>query len=299
MAEIVTLTLNPCVDRTITGGKTVCECGGKGINVARVLSALGRDCIAVAPVGSGENSRLFTRMAAEEGIRLCPVPVGYDIRRIDTYRAEDNSQRVDYDRGRDANESDLPAFRETLARELRGARLLIVSGSAPGGVLAAFAAEAIRTAKTMGVETLLDSNGEALTLGFAAGPGLIKPNQKELGQLLDREIAEGEEEQAALRLLERGYALGLKGIVVSLGERGALWVREGGTVYCPAPKVDTINPVGSGDCFVAALCHALLAGLNDQWALAAACAAGAANAAVFPAARIGRDDIARLLGWSI
>jgi len=295
MPEIITLTLNPCVDRTIPVGREseyTEQTGGKGINVARVLHNLGTDCAAIAPVGAGENSARFRALAAEEGVPLIESPVGFDVRRIDTYWNEaDNSQRVDYAKGTDASGGEIDELRRVLQENLAGAKLLIVSGSAPGPRLSAFAGEAIAMAKEAGVETLLDSNGPALEAGFAAGPGMIKPNQAELRQLIGREIPEYGEDIAAEELLARNFERGLRSVVVSLGERGALWAKEGETLFCPAPKIQVVNAVGSGDSFVAGLCWALLSGYSDMGALAMACAAGAANAAMFPAARVGHEEI--------
>lgn len=297
MPQIVTLTLNPCIDRTICCGdepRYTEQTGGKGINVARVLGNLGMDCAAIAPVGHGENSRRFVQLAQEEGIALLPVPVAADVRRIDTWRAKDDSQRVDYAKGTDSSADEINALRDILIQALSQARLLIVSGSAPGPNTCAFTGEAISIAKRMGVETLLDSNGAALLSGFAAGPGLIKPNQSECMQLLGRDITPGDEYAAAEELLIAGAARGTRGVIVSLGAGGAIWARESGTLMCPAPKVHAVNPVGSGDSFVATLCWALLSGYSDMGALSMACAAGAANAEVFPAARVSLADIERV-----
>lgn len=304
MPRIVTLTLNPCIDRTIRLDRPDVfeeQTGGKGVNVARVLGNFGMDCVAVAPVGKGENSVRFRTLAAQEGIKLLESPVAFDVRRIDTYwDPSDNSQRVDYAKGTDASEVEINSLRSILSQALAGAVLLIVSGSAPGPNLSAFAGEAIRMAKETGVETLLDSNGPALTYGLAAGPGLIKPNQAECAQILGRKIAEGDEDIAAEEILSLHANNGLRGVIVSIGERGAVWAREGGTLLCPAPKIVPVNAVGSGDSFVAALCWALLSGYSDMGALTMACAAGAANAAMFPAARVTPEDMARVTsGYSV
>lgn len=303
MPLILTLTLNPCIDRTVssTDPQEITEqTGGKGINVARVLRALGVDCAAIVPLGAGPNAQKFRAMAAKEGVPLLVSPIEADVRRIDTFRNPvDNSQHVVYRKGLDASDAEVHALRSLLRSELPRARLLIISGSAPGPNLAAFAGEAVALAKQAGVETLLDSNGEALLKGFAAGPELIKPNQDECAQLLGRVISVGDEVQAAEELLAHSAANGLRGVIVSLGERGAVWAREGSTLLCPAPKVNVINPVGSGDCFVAGLCWALLNGYSEPGALAMACAAGAANAARFPAARIALCDIMDIISGQV
>ena len=299
MAHYATLTLNPCIDRTyLPDGSFTEEAGGKGINAARVLTALGDECIAMVPVGTGENSLRFRRLCADDGIRLHEVSVARDIRRIDTIRHPDGTDEQRYVKGEDIAPEELPLLKEAL-KQILPTSILMICGSAPGPVSASFAREAVLTARSMHVPVLLDSNGDALTQGFEAGPDVIKPNQKELSQLSGRDIPAGEEEAAAAALLRKAAPAGLKGIIVSLGEKGAMWLAQDGTYYCPAPHVETVNPVGSGDCFTAVLCHSLISGLTEQGALAAACAAGAANARVFPAARIRRADIEELLGWSL
>ncbi len=301
MAVVCTLTLNPCLDRTLdaaTGAVLDEQTGGKGVNAARVLTALGEDCLAVAPVGAGERGARFRLLAAREGISLRGVPVAADTRRIDTWRDGD-AQRQEYVPGSDASAVETDSLRHALRESLAGARLLMVCGSAPGPRLASLAGEAIRMARELGVATLLDSHGPALTEGLAAGPDFLTPNEAELAELLGRGIAPGEEAAAAEELFARHAAEGLCGVVVTLGARGAVWAREGGTLFCPAPKVRTVNAVGSGDCFAASLVWSLLHGCSDQGALAIACAAGAANAAVFPAARVGRKEIEAMLGWSL
>lgn len=296
-AVIVTLTLNPCIDRTTCpDGSYTEQTGGKGINVARVLSALGEPCEAVAPIGGGENGKRLVRLARDEGVLLTGVPVTSDTRRIDTrYDPETNEQSVDYARGSDASPSEIEALSRTLEKALTGARLLMLCGSAPGANAASFAAEAIRMAKRKGVDTLLDSNGEALARAFEAGPTFLKVNRSECMQLYGRDIPEGGEAEAAESLLSTET----RGVIVTLGDKGAVWARQGGTLFCPAPKGKTVNAVGSGDCFAAALVWALLNGLSDYGALTIACAAGAANARVFPAARINKTDIEAALGHAI
>ena len=300
MAAICTLTLSPCLDRTLdraTGAVLDEQTGGKGVNAARVLRALGEDCVALAPVGVGENGARFRELARREGILLRDVPVAADTRRIDTFRdLRDDSQTVDYRRGDDLPADAVGRLRGALRECLAGARLLMICGSAPGERLARFAGEAVALAREAGVAVLLDSHGEALAEGMAAGPGLVTPNEAELAELIGRPVEPDGEGAAAEELLARESARGLRGVAVTLGAKGALWARDGGTLFCPAPRVRTVNAVGSGDCFAAALVWGLLHGLSDAGALAVACAAGAANAAVFPAARIGRGDIEAVLG---
>ena len=298
--QAVTLTLNPCIDRTFwvkefgqEPFRREKQSGGKGLNVARVLSALGVDCAAVFPMG-GETGEELMQLVAEEGIRAVPCRMQAATRIIDTWvREGDLEQKVDYDRGGPLTEEELDALEETLFSVLPGARVLAICGSGSCEAAARRVPGIIRRAKEMGVAVLLDSNGPALIEGVQALPDIVKPNQKELESLVGREVKPGEEPDAALELVAKGIG----GVLVSLGADGCAYVREDGQYFCPAPKVETVNAVGSGDSFVAGFLYASLMGYPDQTAaLTVACAAGAANAAMFPAARVGRKEIAALTG---
>ena len=104
--EVCTLTLNPCLDRTLwveafglPAKREEWQTGGKGVNVARVLAALGVEARAVCPLG-GETGARFIELAKEEGVDVLPVNVPAPTRVIDTWaRERDFAQKVDYRAG--------------------------------------------------------------------------------------------------------------------------------------------------------------------------------------------------------
>ena len=300
--RILTLTLNPCVDRTLfvsSFGQTPCSTaemsGGKGVNVARVLAKLGCDCVALAPCG-GETGRLFARLARNEGVPLVEVPVAGRTRVVETTVKKDTfEQRVRFEPGPELTDGEIGRVREQALSLLPGCALLAVCGSSSCHKSALLARELIAKARASGVKTLLDSSGETLRLGVLAGPDVVKPNEKELAELTGAPAGEYDQAAAAGQLL----SLGVGRVLLSLGERGCVQFTPDQTDFCPAPRVTAVNPVGSGDCFVAGWLHAQLNGRSDRFALAEGCAAGAANAAVFPAAMIGKSDIESLLGYRI
>lgn len=297
--EILTVTLNPCLDRTLwveehtlAPAKTEIQTGGKGVNVARVLAALGVSAVAVAPVG-GESGDLFCALAKEEGIALHPVRVEAPTRTIDAYaRLRDCDQKVVYARGGALTEEELDRIEEAVASLLPSAQALAICGSASCEAAARRVPGLIRRAKEMGIPVLLDSNGAALALGVEALPDLVKPNQAELSALTG---IEDDLPRAAGALIGRG----VKAVLASLGAAGCAYVTADSEVYCPSPRVAAVNPVGSGDSFVAGFLYASVKGYALEASLMIACAAGAANAAQFPAARIAKRDVEELLGWNL
>lgn len=296
--EILTVTFNPCLDRTLwveehgdIPHKIEAQTGGKGVNVARVLGNLGVSAVAVCPVG-GKTGAEFQRRAAEEGVFLRPVPVKAPTRVIDTrVRARDLDQKVDYAGGEPLSEAELDALAGTVYELLPEARALAICGSASCEAAARRVPELIERAKALGIPVLLDSNGSALERGAAARPDLLKPNQAELLALTGIEDVG----LAARELIGRG----VKAVLASMGAGGCCYATEGSELYCPAPRVNTVNAVGSGDSFVAGFLYASVKGYALETALMIASAAGAANAKVFPAARVTKADVEEVLGWKL
>lgn len=297
--KILTLTLNPCVDRTLwvhdfgeTPFRTDLQTGGKGVNVARVLGNLGADVTAVCPLG-GETGRQFRELAASENIPLAWSEAACATRVIDTcVRESDYAQDVRYVRGGALTEAELDDLERVLLALLPGADCLAVCGSASCEAAAKRVPGLLRRAKAMDVKTLLDSNGPALLCGAEALPDLIKPNEDELFALTG---VKDDPSRAAKLLLDKGVG----GVLASLGSAGCMWAGPGFEEYCPAPKIAAVNPVGSGDSFVAGFLYASSQGYAPKAALMLACACGAANAAEFPAARVTREQVEALQGWKI
>lgn len=297
--KILTLTLNPCIDRTLWVEDFGMEpvrienmSGGKGINAARVLTALHEDCIAVT-YSAGDAGREFEELARSEGIHLIAVPVHGTTRTIDTYaRISDYKQQVVKEAGPILTEEELDRIRKTVLELLPDCAVLAVCGSAscPGG--AGLIRELIASAKAMGVRTLLDANGEALTEGVKAIPDVLKVNETELSQLLGPSDDSMHTEACRLTMEH-----GIGRVILTLGEKGCVQYLWEQSSFCPAPVIDCVNAVGSGDCFTAAWLHAQIRGFSDDGALMIASAAGAANALMFPAAKITKEDIENIIGF--
>ncbi|MFE0178989.1 1-phosphofructokinase family hexose kinase [Streptomyces sp. NPDC059002] len=282
---ILTVTLNAALDITYRvpaltphASHRVTEVierpGGKGLNVARVLAALGHD-VTVAGFAGGDTGRtLHDRLAEAPHLTDALTPVGGATRRTlavvdaatgDTTQLNEPGPLVSP--GEWA--AFLDSYEELVHRE--GMSAVALCGSLPPGVPVGAYALLIRAARAAGVPVLLDTSGEPLRRGVAARPDVVKPNADELAEL----TGSHEPSQATRDARRRGA----HAVVASLGADGLLAVTpDGGWQAAPPARVHG-NPTGAGDSAVAGLLSALAEGLPWPDRLARAVALSAATVA--------------------
>ncbi|MFG2005528.1 1-phosphofructokinase [Spirillospora sp. NPDC048911] len=297
---IVTLTLNPSLDRTVevdalTRGAVIrtrsarLDPGGKGVNVSRALLANGVPSAAVLPVGGPDGDQLH-RMLLAEGLTVHAVPVAGRTRSNVTIAEPGGVVTKLNEPGGPLAHAELDAVAEVVVTEAERASWVVACGSLPPGVPEGLYAELCKTFAPEGIRVAVDTSGPALMAAVGAGPDLIKPNREELaeavGRPLDR-LSDVVEAAAKLR------ALGARAVLVSLGADGAVLVDDDGITCGTAPVAHPKGTVGAGDALLAGF---LSAGARGPRALAEGLAWGAA-AVRLPASRmpgpsdIDRDDV--------
>ena len=284
---IVTVTLNAAldvtyrVDRLRTGGTnrvtSVRErAGGKGVNTARVLTALGRPALVTGLVGGATGSQ-FRGDLQRSGLRYLLTSIQQSSRRTVAV-LEDDADDVDeavtglWEPGPQVCAEEWSRFAERdFPAALSGAAAVVLSGSLPPGVPVDAYAVLLRRAAALGVPGVLDADGEALRAGLGGRPALVKPNAEEAA----RTTGARDPAEAAARLC----ALGAGTAVVTAGPDGLFGhTAEGLAWHTPAPRRVRGNPTGAGDAVTAALARALAEG--TPWPRATADAAALAAAAV-------------------
>ncbi|MBC6450698.1 1-phosphofructokinase family hexose kinase [Actinokineospora xionganensis] len=224
--------------------------GGKGINVARVLARQGIPVIATGLVG-GPTGSLLDRDLAAARVVFHPYEVAAESRRTVTVVA-DGDATVFNEPGEPVTAAEWAGFRGHLAGLLADARLVVLSGSLPPGLGFDAYADLVRVARAHGCRTVLDTSGDALLAGIAAGADVVKPNAVELFE------ATGESDPvAAAQALRRA---GAGAVVASLGPDGMVAVTADGCWRARPDRRISGNPTGAGDAGVAALAAGLVAG---------------------------------------
>ena len=302
---IVTLTVNPCIDESVTVDQIVpdrklrcgppCyEPGGGGINVARAIRRLGGEALAIYPAG-GAAGDLLRALLAAEGIPQRPLPItGWTRENFNVWEETTGHQFRFVLPGPELVASE----QETCFAELEllnpFPRYLVASGSLPPGVPSDFYARVARLTRERGGRFVLDTSGEAARAALQAGVFLVKPSLREFQHLTG--LADAEEPHLvseSKRWIEAGRS---QVVVLSLGAAGVLGVSAKSVERLPSPTVPVRSTVGAGDSMLAGIVLRLQQGLPLCEALRFGVAAGAA-AVMNPGTELcHRADAERLCG---
>ncbi len=269
---IVTVTMNPAIDKTVDidalerGGlnrikKVEYDAGGKGINVSKTIRELGGTSIAAGFLG-GNAGRTIESVLNEKGIQHDFIWVEGETR-TNTKVFETTGEVTELNEpGPQISQEQIEQLIKKLEGYADAQTLFILAGSIPHGVDTGIYGEMIRRVHAHGAKVLLDADGELFRNALDAGPDLIKPNRVELEEFAGYDYRASVEE-----LLQTAKGLKSKGIgtvAVSMGKSGAMFVREGYEVKCPALSVKAHSTVGAGDAMVAALAYAWDHKLDDE-----------------------------------
>ena len=301
------MTLNAAIDRTVAvpnfrlgrrhravESRTVA--GGKGINVSRALSLLGRPVIATGFVGGPTGNRVleqlqeesvltdFTRIAAETRINLAV---------IDPTSGE---QTEINERGPAVSAEEVERLFDRIGYLAGGAKLCVLAGSVPPGAGDDLYARLIDDLSRRGVPVILDAEGEAMLAGVRAGASMVTPNEREAEELVGQEFADKSDLAQGLRELVRLGAAEAAitrpdGCVAAVGEGNSRRLLEVHT-----EPLEPVSTVGSGDAFLAGYAAARYEGRSPEECLAYGVACGAESTQHFGAGTVDRNQVERLLG---
>ncbi|MFJ3926448.1 1-phosphofructokinase family hexose kinase [Streptomyces sp. NPDC090022] len=278
---ILTVTLNTALDVTYRvprmrphASHRVSEVterpGGKGVNVARVLGALGCEVTATGFAGGPVGEVLRGLLAGAPGVVDALLPCAGTTRRTLAVVDESAGDTTQFNEaGPHITPAEWAAFRDRYEDLLRPARAVALCGSLPPGVPVGAYAVLVRAARAAGVPVLLDTSGEPLRRGVAARPEMIKPNAAELAELTGS--------RDPLPATRDARRRGAHAVITSLGADGLLAATAQGTWQAAPPRALTGNPTGAGDSVVAGLLSALTEGLDWPERLARAVALSAAT----------------------
>lgn len=284
MKKIITLTLNPALDKSISVARLVpekklqcsdakVEPGGGGINVSRAIHKLGGSSEAVYLSG-GYTGKQFEALMDAENILSAVLPMRGDTR--ENFVVVDASANLQYRFGMQGPEVSEPEWQQALEyiKEQNNVAYIVASGSLPPGVPVDIFGRLAVIAKQKNARLIVDTSGEALQYAVKEGLFLIKPNLGELSNLYGKEKLAKEEILNAARSIIAGG--GCEVMVVSMGAEGAMLITHDKRLQVKPPKVIIHSTVGAGDSMVGAMVLTLSKDWNLEDVLRYGVAAGTA-----------------------
>ena len=303
--HVLCITPNVSIDRTLevpgftAGGvwraaSVTARCGGKGVNVARAVVALGHRARCAGLLG-GHMGRLAAETAAAEGLEARWTWTHSETRTCVIIVGSNGAASVINEPGSSITASDWDLFVTDVASAAADVNAVAISGSVPPGTPEGGLRELIERVGRKERRVWVDCGGTILADLLAGEPprGLagIKINAEEAASVVGGPIdTAGTAMMAAETIRQRGAGT----VVITMGAAGAVLLGDGTGLYARPPAIAAVNAVGSGDCFLAGL----MAGWDERrsWedALLLATAAGAANA-LSSTVGFSNTDVARLI----
>lgn len=280
---ILTVTLNPCIDKSSKVEKlkpesklrcteVVNEPGGGGINVSKALKKLDASSVALFPAG-GHNGNMLCSLLKDEGILFHAVDTKVETREnwIVLETSTNNQYRFTFP-GREVREETI----KSLVDQIRAfaPTYVVASGSLPPGLPDYFYGLIVKNAAAVGAKCIVDTSGPALQALKGRRPYLIKPNIGELCKMLNVAWLDKDEvPDAAQQAIRDGYA---EIMVISMGPLGAWLITEEKRYFVEAPEVEKKSTVGAGDSMVAGITWSLEKGKTLREAIRFGVACGSA-----------------------
>ena len=304
---IITVTLNAAIDKSLSvpnfrlgrRHRTVEQrtiAGGKGVNIARTLKALGQPVIATGFAGGATGTHIVEQLT-EESILNDFVRIREESRTNTSVLDPTNGQQTEInERGPSVSEREVELFRDKLLYLARGAAIVVFAGSLPPGVEPDIYAALIGELEGMDVTTVIDTDGEPLRQAVRAEPDVVSPNMLEAEELVGHEFAGEAERSLVVREIA---ALGPREAIMTLPDGCFAQVLVDGQPLLKRARIEPREPIaksGSGDAFLAGYLAARYEGRAPDQCLRFGVACGAESTGRLGAGLIDPREARRLMG---
>ena len=304
---IITVTLNAAIDKSLSvpnfrlgrRHRTVEQrtiAGGKGVNIARTLKALGLPVIATGFAGGATGTHIVEQLT-EESILNDFVRIREESRTNTSVLDPTTGQQTEInERGPSVTEREVELFRDKLLYLARGAAIVVFAGSLPPGVEPDIYAALIGELEGMEVTTVIDTDGEPLRQAVRAEPDVVSPNMLEAEELVGHEFAGEAERSLVVREIA---ALGAHEAIMTLPDGCVAQLLLDGQRVTKRARLEpreAVGKIGSGDAFLAGYLAARYEGRNPDQCLRLGVACGAESTARLGTGMIDPREARRMMG---
>ncbi len=257
---IFSICANPAIDRVYfvenyEPGKVnrplefTVSAGGKGVNVAKVVSALGENVLITGFLG-GYNGKFI-----ENQLKNLNIPMDFVFTESETRTCINLTDRNGVsgeilEGGGAVTPEDKEKFFDIFKNNIKKADIVTISGSLPEGLTEEFYVTLLNIAKENNRKSIVDASGKVLRNVIDANPFMIKPNRFELSEYFGKEMKTYNElKWALLTLRDKGVEMPF----CTLGGDGAVLLHKNEFIHFVTPKINPVNTVGSGDSTLAGI----------------------------------------------
>lgn len=260
---IVTVTMNPAIDKTVDIGKfergdlnrikrVEIDAGGKGINVSKTIRELGGESIATGFVG-GTSGTIIKQVLTDLGLKTDFVEVKGETR-TNLKVVEETGEVTELNEpGPEVSNEQLNDLLNRLEGYANPDTLFVLAGSIPAGIPTDIYRKITEQVHQKGAKVLLDADGVLFSESLKGKPDMLKPNRSELERYYQMDYRASEQELVSMgeKLLDQGVSMA----AISLGQMGAIFLTKGKRYRCPGLRVKAHSTVGAGDALVAAMAY--------------------------------------------
>lgn len=303
---IITLTLNPAVDKSLSIDRLVAEkkmrcskmdidAGGGGINVSKAIKELGGKSIAVFPCG-GIEGKVLVQSIESIGLNFQAIPTAQETREsIIVNETATNKQFKFVMPGPDISDDELNKILAALENLPATVSFLVFSGSLPPNISTDVVAQIAKIARNKNIKFVVDTSGPSLKSAMSEGVYLIKPNLSELCFLVGKKYLELPEiDAAANQIISEGNC---ENMVISMGPAGALLVTKNLKVRYGVPPVKKVSTVGAGDSMVGGIVWMLEQGKSIEQSVQFGLGCGTAATVNNTSSLFKKEDAFKYYNW--
>ncbi|MBY5033472.1 1-phosphofructokinase family hexose kinase [Streptococcus gallolyticus] len=288
---VLILTLNPSIDllyfeKTFQLGahnrfnNSTIMPAGKGINCARALSYLGEIAETITVV-AGTNGEYFKTLLKKEKFSQQFITVEGETRHAITIMHDDNIHTEIVEAGPKVSTEQKELIFQTILDTIikKNIRIISLNGSVHSDDPYFYNDLLTFLRKNTAPDTIILGDFSRQTLDLVVNhaadkPDFIKPNMDEFSELVGTTFTTKQEIIEYLR----NFPSPIRYTLVSCGEQGAVAQFNNKLYDVSAPRIELVNPTGSGDSTVAGAIYAFKHHLSDEEFLKYAIASGTANA---------------------
>ena len=286
--SVITVTLSPAIDVHCTLPKltptkehlaTVSsrDMGGKGINISRVLTAIGTPNTAFVVLGN-ESEAEFASQLSKEGLVSRSFVINGRIRENITLHTEDgNETRISFSDPLATDEALWQQIESEILMSATQNSIVTITGRIPEGISVNSIKKTLLRLRSLSVKTVVDSKSFSLGALLESKPWLIKPNEEEIEEYTKQKVTSIEEAAAIAKSL---HARGIENVIISLGAQGAVLACDSGCYCAIPPAVKVKSTVGAGDSTLAGFLSGFEQGFTAERRLALAVACGTASCTI-------------------